>query len=81
MRVNSFGEFSRGRQRCAVQLLEPSLLSHASKQRVECLVVLKCDVYGIERCDRRGKRWHCILGILLDTRSGSHSRHLDDADR
>ena len=54
MRVNSFGELSRGRQRCAVQLLEPSLFSHAGKQRVQRLVVLKRDVYGIERRDRRG---------------------------
>ena len=79
MWVNGFGEFPRGRQRCAVQLLEPSLLSHTCKQRVQCLGVLKRNVDGIERRDTRWSLGYGGLRIML--LRGNGFRHLDDSYR
>jgi hypothetical protein len=76
--VNSFGKFSRGSQRCTVELLEPSLRSQSGEQRLQRFVVVKGDVRGVERRDsRRGLR-HYLLDSLLHT--GTGSRHLNDSN-
>ena len=77
--MNSFGEFSRGGQRCTVELLEPSLLGHSGEHCSHRLIVAEGDAWLRQHLSDYAQ-WapahNSLLIVTWDEDDGSDANHI-----